>query len=305
MHPRMPRPILLQMSPNADLGTYLKSRRGRVRPEDVGLPNGAGRRRVPGLRREEVAQLAAISVDYYVRLEQGRDLSPSESVIDALARALRLNATERAHLYHLIRPVSRPTPTPARMEIRPGVRLLLDALDRPAFVIGRRLDILATNAAARAMLTDFDSLPEHDRNHARWIFQDPATRALYEDWEVVARENVAILRRDAGRYPGDEELRELIDELMASSPEFASMWDDQNVHTRSFGTKRYRHPVAGPMTVHYEAMALDDPDQMLYVYSVEPGTPSADAMAIVIALADARGGRSPAAAVTDEPKGLR
>jgi transcriptional regulator with XRE-family HTH domain len=273
------------MSPNADLGAYLKSRRGRLRPVDVGLPNGYGRRRVPGLRREEVAQLAAISVDYYVRLEQGRDLSPSESVIDAVARALLLNETERAHLYHLARPVRRPTPAPTGRNIRPGVRLLLDALDRPAFVIGRRLDILATNAAARAMLADFDALPERDRNHARWIFQDPATRALYQDWEIVARENVAILRRDAGRYPDDEELRELIDELTASSPEFASMWDDQDVHARSFGTKRYRHPIAGPMIVHYEAMALDDPDQVLYVYSVEPGTPSADAMATVVALA--------------------
>ena len=273
------------MSRNADLGAYLKSRRGRLRPVDFGLPDESRQRRVPGLRREEVAQLAGVSVDYYIRLEQGRDLSPSESVIDALARALRLDETERAHLYHLLRPVRRPAPAPASRDVRPGVRLLLDALERPAFVIGRRLDILATNAAARVMLADFDARPERDRNHARWIFLDAVTRELYEDWDVVARENVAILRRDLGRYPDDEELRELIEELAAGSREFAPMWDDQDVHARSFGTKRYRHPVAGPMTVHYEAMVLDDADQLLYVYSVEPGTPSADAMATIVALA--------------------
>lgn len=267
------------------MATYLKSRRNRLRPVDVGLRDERRGRRVPGLRREEVAQLAGVSVDYYIRLEQGRDLSPSDSVIDALARALRLDETERAHLYHLLRPGRQPATHPASREIRPGVRLLLDSLERPAFVIGRRLDILATNAAARAMLTDFDALPERDQNHARWIFLDPRTRALYQDWEVVARENVAILRRDVGRYPGDGELLELIEELAATSPEFAAMWDDQDVHTRTFGTKRYRHPIAGPMTVHYEAMILDEPDQLLYIYSVEPGTPSADAMASVLTLA--------------------
>src|SRR5215470_12545636 len=260
-----------------------------MKPEDVGIQT-IGQRRVPGLRREEIASLAGMSVDYYIRLEQGRDLTPSPSVLDALARALRLDEIEREHLYSLVRPAVPPTlagPDAGRnaaggpAAIRPGVQLLLDGIPTPAFVIGRRLDILATNRMARAMLADFDTRPVRDRNHARWIFLDPATRDLYVDWPVVARENVAILRRDAGRYPHDTELQALIGELSVASPEFRTWWAEHDVFARSYGTKRYRHPVVGPMTVHYEASALGDEDQMLYVYSVEPGTPSADAMALL------------------------
>jgi transcriptional regulator with XRE-family HTH domain len=277
------------MTRKAELREFLRVRRARLRPEDVGIQT-TGNRRVPGLRREEIASLAGMSVDYYVRLEQGRDLTPSPSVLDALARALRLDDIEREHLYSLVRPAAPPTragrdaggsgvdgPAP----IRPGVRLLLDGIPTPAFVIGRRLDILATNRMARAMLADFDVRPVRDRNHARWIFLDPATRELYVDWPVVARENVAILRRDAGRYPHDTELQALIGELAVASPEFRTWWAEHDVLARNYGTKRYRHPVVGPMTVHYEASALGDEDQQLYVYSVEPGTPSADAMALL------------------------
>jgi transcriptional regulator with XRE-family HTH domain len=266
---------------NADLSEYLKVRRGRLRPAEVGLPE-TGARRVPGLRREEVASLAGMSVDYYIRLEQGRDLSPSDSIIDALARALRLDEIERAHLYRLLRPASASRDDDGgRAVVRPGVRMLLDSLQTPAFVIGRRLDILATNRMAKAMLADFDARPERDRNHARWIFLDPATRDLYVDWAVVARENVAILRHDAGRFPQDEKLQALIGELSVASPEFRTWWAEHDVLARSHGTKRYRHPVVGPMTVSYEAMTLPDDDQLLYVYSVEPGTPSADAMRLL------------------------
>jgi transcriptional regulator with XRE-family HTH domain len=277
------------MTRKAELREFLRVRRARLRPEDVGIQT-TGQRRVPGLRREEIASLAGMSVDYYVRLEQGRDLTPSPSVLDALARALRLDDVEREHLYSLVRPAAPPTlagpdaggsaadgPAP----IRPGVRLLLDGIPTPAFVIGRRLDILATNRMARAMLADFDARPVRDRNHARWIFLDPATRDLYVDWPVVARENVAILRRDAGRYPHDTELQALIGELSVASPEFRTWWAEHDVLARSYGTKRYHHPVVGPITVHYEASALGDEDQVLYVYSVEPGTPSADAMALL------------------------
>jgi transcriptional regulator with XRE-family HTH domain len=277
------------MTRKAELREFLRVRRARLRPEDVGIQI-TGQRRVPGLRREEIASLAGMSVDYYVRLEQGRDLTPSPSVLDALARALRLDDIEREHLYSLVRPAAPPTrvgpdaggsgadgPAP----IRPGVRLLLDGIPTPAFVIGRRLDILATNRMARALLADFDARPARDRNHARWIFLDPATRDLYVDWPVVARENVAILRRDAGRYPHDTELQALIGELSVASPEFRTWWAEHDVLARSYGTKRYRHPVVGPMTVHYEASELGDEDQLLYVYSVEPGTPSADAMALL------------------------
>ncbi len=270
------------MTRKAELREFLRVRRGRLRPEDVGIQS-TGQRRVPGLRREEIASLAGMSVDYYVRLEQGRDLTPSPSVLDALARALRLDDVEREHLYSLVRPAAPPRRSAPHgpASIRPGVRLLLDGIPTPAFVIGRRLDILATNRMARAMLADFDARPVRDRNHARWIFLDPATRDLYVDWPVVARENVAILRRDAGRYPHDTRLQALIGELSVASPEFRTWWAEHDVLARSYGTKRYRHPVVGPITVHYEASALGDEDQVLYVYSVEPGTPSADAMALL------------------------
>ena len=272
------------MTRKAELREFLRVRRARLRPEDVGIQS-VGQRRVPGLRREEIASLAGMSVDYYIRLEQGRDLTPSPSVLDALARALRLDDTEREHLYSLIRPAAPPTLAGSTAgepaAIRLGVRLLLDGISTPAFVIGRRLDILATNRMARAMLADFDARPVRDRNHARWIFLDPATRDLYVDWPVVARENVAILRRDAGRYPHDTALQALIGELSVASHEFRTWWADHDVLARNYGTKRYNHPVVGPMTIHYEASALGDQDQVLYVYSVEPGTPSADAMALL------------------------
>src|SRR5262249_60125672 len=175
---------------------------------------------------------------------------PSPSVLDALARALRLDETEREHLYSLVRPAvpstlagadARGNAASGPAVIRPGVRLLLDAIPTPAFVIGRRLDILATNRMARALLGDFDAKPVRERNHARWIFLDPATRDLYVDWPVVARENVAILRRDAGRYPHDTELQALIGELSVASPEFRTWWADHEVLAPSYGTNGYRH----------------------------------------------------------------
>jgi transcriptional regulator with XRE-family HTH domain len=271
------------MAPKAELRDFLKSRRDRLRPEDVGLPSG-GQRRVPGLRREELAMLAGVSVDYYVRLEQGRDLTPSESVLDALARALRLDDTERAHLVALARPPQIPFATRdagATTDVRPSVRMLIDGLDQPAFVMGRRMDILATNRMARALLTDFDARPARERNHARWIFLDPATRDLYVDWPVIARDNVAILRHDMAQHPDDPQLRELIGELAMASPEFRTWWAEHDVTTRNSGVKRYRHPVVGEMTIHFEAMQLADEDQLLFIYSVEPGTRSDDAMRLL------------------------
>lgn len=278
------------MAPKVELREFLKSRRDRLRPEDVGLPTG-GARRVPGLRREELAMLAGVSVDYYVRLEQGRDLTPSDSVLDALARALRLDEVEHAHLRALARP-GRASVGAGSADVPPvvrtGVRMLIDGLDRPAFVIGRRMDILATNRMARTLLADFDAMPPRDRNHARWIFLDPATRALYVDWALVARENVAILRHDAARHPDDPLLRELIGELTMASTEFATWWAELDVTARSHGSKRYRHPAVGEMTIHFEAMALADPEQSLFIYSVEPGTPSEDAMRLLGTLAATR-----------------
>jgi transcriptional regulator with XRE-family HTH domain len=277
------------MAAKAELGEFLKSRRDRLRPEEVGLPSG-GQRRVPGLRREELAMLAGVSVDYYVRLEQGRDLTPSESVLDALARALRLDDTERAHLIALARPPRNPFATHdagAPTEVRPSVQMLLDGLDHPAFVLGRRMDILATNRMARALLTDFDAWPPRERNHARWIFLDPATRELYLDWPVVARDNVAILRHDAAQHPDDPQLRELIGELSIASPEFRAWWAEHDVATRNSGTKRYRHPVVGEMKIHFEAMRLAMGTSAVHL-PVEPGTPSHDAMRLLATWAATR-----------------
>jgi MmyB-like transcription regulator ligand binding domain len=204
-------------------------------------------------------------------------------VLDSLARALRLDDTERAHLFALARLPRIPfaTPDAGTTEVRPSVQMLIDGLDQPAFVIGRRMDILATNRMARALLTDFDARPQRERNHARWIFLDPATRELYVDWPVVARENVAILRHDAAQHPDDPQLRELIGELSMASPEFRTWWAEHDVATRNSGTKRYRHPVVGELKIHFEAMRLADEDQLLFIYSVEPGTPSYDAMRLL------------------------
>lgn len=268
--------------PNEEkLREFLRSRRGRVDPADVGLPPGAGPRRVPGLRREELARLAGVSVDYYVRLEQGRAHGASEDVLDAVARALRLSDDERAHLFDLARPEGRRrrprAPQPQR--VRPGILTLIQSLPTPAFVLGPRLDVLATNRMTRALLCDFDARPPQERNHARWVFLDPAARELYVDWEAIARDNVAALRMFAGRHPDDPELCALVGELSVRSPEFAGWWGTHDVLRQSHGTKRYRHPVVGELTVAYEALPLPDaPEQTLFLYSVQPGSPSADAM---------------------------
>jgi transcriptional regulator with XRE-family HTH domain len=268
------------MAEKPDLGEFLRSRRARLRPVDVGLPD-RGQRRVPGLRREEVATLAGVSTDYYVRLEQGRNITASDEVLDALARALRLDDAERVHLRDLVkhRPVRRSTPPPQK--VRPGIRILLDSLAQPAFVLGRRTDVLATNRLARALLTDFDAMPEAERNHARWLFLDPLARQLYGDWETVARENVAILRMDAGRHPEDARLAALIAELSVGSPEFARWWAAHDVLVRGHGTKRYLHPIAGEIEIRYEALRLADEDQTMFVYSVEPNSASAAALALL------------------------
>lgn len=268
------------MAAREELRDFLRSRRARLTPADVGLGADARPRRVPGLRREELAQLAGVSVDYYTRLEQGRDLNVSQDVLQAVARALRLREDERAHLLDLARPTAvRRGAAPVTQRVRPGVRVLLDVLPTPAFVLGRRLDVLGTNTMARALLCDFDARPRRDRNHARWVFLDPVARDRYLDWEQVARENVATLRMHAGRHPDDLELVALVDELTRASPDFAAWWADHEVLRRSHGTKRYHHPAVGELTVSYEALPLpDDPDQVLFIYSAESGSPSERAL---------------------------
>jgi transcriptional regulator with XRE-family HTH domain len=267
-----------------DLREFLRSRRARIGPEEAGLPPGPGRRRVPGLRREELAMLAGVSVDYYTRLEQGRDVNVSDEVLDAVATVLRLDDVERAHLRQLAQPTSRRrrrSATPPQ-RVRPGVRRLLDGLTTPGFVIGRRGDVLATNVLARALLTDFDALPVGERNHTHWVLLAPEARERYVDWEQVARDAVAALRVQAARHPDDPRLTSLVGELTVRSPEFATWWAEHDVRVLSHGTKRYHHPVVGDLALSYEALPLvDDPEQVLYLYSVEPGSPSAEALALL------------------------
>jgi transcriptional regulator with XRE-family HTH domain len=282
---------------------FLQSRRARLQPEDVGVPSTGERRRVPGLRRSELAQLAGVSVEYYTRLEQGRAGNVSDMVLDAIASALRLTDAERAHLADLVRPVrtARRRRSP-RQRVRPGVRALLDSVSGPAFVLGRRMDVLATNRMARLLLADFDAMAPEQRNMARWIFLAPEVRELYVDWDVVARETVAILRFDAGRHPDDPQLSALVGELSMASPEFATWWAAHDVEDRTFGSKRYRHPVVGELRIDYEAMRLpDDPDQLLLIYTTEPGSRSEEAMRLLGSWgADALDRTDEAAAVRDD-----
>jgi transcriptional regulator with XRE-family HTH domain len=264
-----------------ELREFLRARRARLSPADVGFEPSLAPRRVPGLRREELAHLAGVSADYYTRIEQGRAINVSDDVLRAVADALRLKDDERAHLFNLAHSTNARRAPAARTppRVRAGVLRILDALPTPAFVLGYRLEFLATNRMARALLCDFDARPERERNHARWVFLDPAARERYLDWDEIARDNVAALRMYSGRYADDPELSDLIAELSAESPEFSSWWSDHEVSRHSHGTKRYNHPTVGELTIAYEALPVPDAtDQVLYIYTAEPGTASERAL---------------------------
>jgi transcriptional regulator with XRE-family HTH domain len=268
---------------NAELREFLRSRRARISPAEAGLTPAPGIRRVPGLRREEVAQLAGMSVDYYVRLERGRNLNVSESVLSAIARALHLNDTERSHLFTLARPNrARRRSVPAQ-RVRPGLlRVLASMPEMPAMVLGRRFDVLASNHLARALFTDFDALPPRERNMARYLFLDEGARKLYADWEPTARNTVASLHLDAGRNPDDPELAELVGELSVRDVDFRRWWADHDVLRRGHGTKHYHHPVVGDLTLMYETLTpTGEPDQTLGVYTAEAGSPSDHALRLL------------------------
>jgi transcriptional regulator with XRE-family HTH domain len=261
---------------NAELREFLRSRRARITPAEAGLSPQSGARRVPGLRREEVAQLAGVSVDYYIRLERGRDVNVSDSVLDALARALRLNDTERGHLYAVARPVRAPRRPIPPQRVRPGVHRVLEALhETPAMVIGRRLDVLAGNRMAYALFPDFGALPPRKRNYARYLFLGEGARELYADWEAAARATVASLHLYAGRFPHDPLLTELTDELARRDADFQRWWEEHDVLRRTYGSKSLRHPIVGDLTLEYEALTVtDDPEQSLGLYTAEAGSPS-------------------------------
>jgi transcriptional regulator with XRE-family HTH domain len=259
-----------------ELRDFLRSRRARLTPEAAGLAAHRGRRRVPGLRREEVAQLAGVSVDYYVRLERGRNPHASDAVLDAVARALRLDDAERGHLFALARPGRAQRLAPPPQRVRPGLYRVLGCLGGiPALIAGRRLDVLAANAMARALYTDFDALPHRDRNMARYIFLDPAARTLYDDWPAAARSVVAILHVDAGRHPHDPQLAELISDLSLRDDDFRGWWTTHDVLNNTHGTRLYHHPVVGDLTLDFEIFSpAGDEDQLVTLHTAEPGSPS-------------------------------
>jgi transcriptional regulator with XRE-family HTH domain len=265
------------------LGEFLRTRRARITPERAGLAAGPGTRRVPGLRREELARLAGISVDYYIQLERGRTANASDAVLDALARALALDVTERAHLHALARPARPRRRAYPPQRVRPGMLRVLDALgDVPAIIFGQRLDVLAANPLAKALYTDFDALPHRDRNMARYIFLDDSVRDLYADWDTAARGVTAALQLYAGRHPDDPRLAELVGDLSVRDPDFRRWWADHDVYKYTSGVKHYHHPIVGDLALDYESLTPDgDTDQRLGVYTAPPGSPSVHALRIL------------------------
>ncbi|WP_328392123.1 helix-turn-helix domain-containing protein [Nocardia sp. NBC_00416] len=269
------------------LSEFLKTRRARLRPEEAGAADFGGRRRVPGLRREELALLAGVSVDYYTRLEQGRARNVSPGVLDAVARALQLDADERRHLHNLAEPGTARKRPSRPQRVGPEMRQALEALAAvPAYIVGRRLDILAWNELARALVADFPGLPKAERNMARLVFLDEAARDLYPDWQTKARDTVANLRYDAGRHPDDPQLAALIGELSLVSDEFRRLWAEHDVHAKTRGRKRFRHPQIGELALDYVAMrAPDDPDMTMMIYSAPADSAAAADLRLLAALA--------------------
>ncbi|MQA63838.1 MAG: helix-turn-helix domain-containing protein [Actinophytocola sp.] len=268
----------------AELSEFLRSRRARLKPEDVGLPRYGRHRRVPGLRREELAQLAGVSVAYYTRLEQGNGRNVSAEVLDAIAHALRLTGAEHAHLMHLAKPKQhKKKPSARQQQVRPALRQLLDVLEGvPAYVAGRRTEILAWNRMAAAVFGDWGELPPPERNWARLVFLFPAYRDLFVDWEAKAADIVSYLRMDAGCHPDDPKLSALIGELSVKSEAFRRLWAAHDVKEKRHGVKQLRHPFVGELTLSYETFKLpDDSEHSLITYHAEPGSPSAEALQLL------------------------
>lgn len=259
-------------SDRKELADLLRSRRNRLKPEDVGLPGGS-RRRTPGLRREEVALLASVSTTYYTFLEQGREVRPSRQVLQSLAGALRLGAAERAHLHRLAH--GGPSAEPEPEALAPGVKALVERLDpNPTYVTGRLMNVLAWNRSARTIFTDWPVLPREERNLLWWMFADPWARELFVDWEKEAAAMLARFRATASRRGGDPEFDELVDRLHRASPEVREWWPRHEVVSPVGGTKRVRHPALGELTLRYVVLNVaEHPDQKLVTYSAEEGEP--------------------------------
>ncbi|WP_329000510.1 helix-turn-helix transcriptional regulator [Kribbella sp. NBC_00709] len=274
------------MDHRAEIKEFLSSRRARLTPEQAGLPVYGGNRRVKGLRREEVALLAGVSVDYYVRIERGNLAGASDGVLEALARALQLDDAERAHLFALARE-SDATPTVRRRAttkgVRPAIQQVLDAItDAPAWIRNGRHDLLAANRMARALYAPMLADSRRPANTARFVYLDPASQEFFTDWERAADDIAAILRLEAGRSPHDKALTELIGELSTRSETFRTRWAAHNVRFHRTGKKKLHHPVVGDLDLDFEAMDFpSDPGLILLVYTAPAGTPTADALQLL------------------------
>ncbi|MEU2310803.1 helix-turn-helix domain-containing protein [Streptomyces albidoflavus] len=277
------------MDNRAEVREFLTSRRSRISPERAGLPAGP-RRRVPGLRRSEVAALADVSVEYYAKLERGHLAGVSPAVLEAVARALQLDDAEREHLLNLARAAdgSDALARPRRRATRQwtphrSLQWTLDAVTGgPAFVRNGRMDVLAANPLARAFYADVYADPHNQANLARFNFLDPASRRFYPDWDLAADVAVAILRTEAGRNPHDKELHDLVGELSTRSDAFRTRWGAHNVRHHGTGTKRFHHAAVGALTLAYEGLEMaTEPGLTLTVYTAEPGSPSDEGLRLL------------------------
>jgi MmyB-like transcription regulator ligand binding domain/Helix-turn-helix domain len=295
------------MDARQDIREFLTSRRAKVRPEQTGLPAYGTNRRVAGLRREEVALLAGISVEYYTRLERGNASGASEDVLEGIARALQLDEAERAHLYDLVRVANTARLTqrrPAQERVRPTVQRILDSMvGVPAYVRTSRLDILAANHLGAALYAPVLTNPMGTPNMARFIFFDPSATEFFPSWDGVANDAVAILRSAAGRDPYDRRLSDLIGELSTRSDEFRVRWAAHNVKFHRTGTKTLHHPLVGDLALSYEALELSSDDgQRILVYTPEPGSPSEGALELLASwTASPEASRPPLESLPTEP----
>ena len=271
----------------AQVREFLASRRERITPEQAGLPAyGGGNRRVKGLRREEVALLAGVSIDYYVRMERGNLAGASESVLDGIAAALHLDEAERAHLFDLAHAAG-PAPARRRQSKNPGItdsvqQVLDDITDAPAWVRNARHDMLAANRLARALYAPVLADPRRPANNARFVYLDPASQEFFTDWERAADDIAAMLRSEAGRNPHDKQLIELIGELSTRSEDFRTRWAAHNVRFHRTGHKRLHHPVVGALDLNFEAMEFPaHPRLTLLVYTAPADTPAADSLKVL------------------------
>jgi transcriptional regulator with XRE-family HTH domain len=274
------------MDNRVEVREFLTSRRANVSPQQVGLPT-IGQRRVPGLRRAEVAGLAGMSVEYYAKLERGSLAGASAGVLDAIARALQLDDAERAHLLRLAHEADGSNAIlrrrrPRQWTVRPSLQWSLDAITAPAIVGNDRSDLLAANHLGRAMYSDLYCDPANPPNFARFAFLDSAARRFYPDWELAADMTVANLRAAAGKDPHDKSLHDLVGELSTRSDEFRRRWGAHNVRTHGTGVKQFRHHIVGDLTLAYESMDLRaDPGLTMTIYTAEPGSPTEDALRLL------------------------